>query len=200
MKLIRNGLLAGAVVVAGILTAHAAGLWSNFPQIGGSSFCTSYNSNSPSVGGVTGQTGVGTCVQTVPAGPPTFAGTEYAPFDIGPLGGSSNVVPNTAVVSIVQLGQGQYLDVTSPTTATIPNNTPFYLIDGTQGSAYTITMPAAPVEGQIQRVTCETATVGALTVAANTGQSLKNNPSTACVAGTSYAWRWMATNTTWYRF
>lgn len=200
MKPTRKGMIVLALLACLSTAVLAAGSFSDLPQIGGPSYCASYNANSPSVTGQTGQTGVGTCVQTVPAGPTVFAGTEYAPFDIGPLGGSVATSPTTGVVGIVQLGQGPYLDVTSPATATIPNNTPFYFLDGTQGSAFTITMPSAPLEGQIQHVVCESATTGALTVAANTNQTLKNNPDAACAVGVDYTWRYVAANSTWYRF
>jgi hypothetical protein len=96
------------------------------------------------------------------------------------------------------------IDLTTvATTQTIPVNTPFYFLDGAQGSALTVTMPATAVEGQIQRVVCEAATVGTLTVAANTSvvtQVVKGNPAAACVAGVGYAWRYQASNLTWYRF
>src|SRR6185437_3784581 len=200
MNQTRKGLIAAGVLAALTTAAIAAGSWSTLPQIGGPSYCASNNPNGVGVGGNTGQAGSpSNCVQTVPAGPATFAGTEYAPFDIGPLGGSTAGPTQTAVVSIVQLGQGPMLDVTSPATATIPNNTPYYFLDGAQASAFTITMPAVAVEGQIQKVICEAATVGALTVAANSNQTLKGNPSAACVAGVTYAWRYQVSNTTWYR-
>ena len=195
----------GALLISGVV-AFAAGSFSTLPLIGGASYCASTVSGTGGLTGVTGQ-GQGTtgslCAQTVPAGPATFAGTEYVPMDIGPLGSTASPgsSPQSAVVSMTQLGQGPMLDVTTVLTAqTIPANTPFYFLDGAQASALTVTMPAAPIEGYIQRVYCTAATVGVLTVAANGTQSLKNNPAAACVAGVGYAWRYQASNTTWYRF
>jgi len=201
-----------AAIVASIaipVVSWAGGVWQNWPGLGQSSYCAAIVGSSNVQAGTTGQgtggsSGIGAngvyCAQTVPAGPATFSGNEYAPFDIGPLGVTSGQPTNSAVVSIEQLGQGPMVDVTSPATATIPANTPWYFLDGAQGSAFTITMPATAVEGQIQRVVCEAATVGTLTVAANTNQTLKGNPSAACTAGVGYAWRYQASNTTWYRY
>lgn len=203
----RSARLAGLLAVAltaGSTIAFGAGFWSTLPGIGFPSYCASTVTGTGNLGGLTGQ-GQGTigsiCGQTVPAGPATFTGNEYAPFDLNALGTNSQAGgPNTANVSIEQLGQGPMLDVTAPATATIPANTPFYFLDGAQASAFTITMPAAPIEGYIQRIVCESATVGALTIAGNSGQTVKNSPGAACVAGTAYAFRYQASNTTWYKF
>lgn len=156
--------------------------WGNFPVIGGASYsCGSTNA-------------VSTC--TVPAGPVDFTGIETIPIDTNIASGGN---PQSAKVKATALGQGLVSVVTSPASATVAANTPIYVLNGAQGSAFTITMPAAPNGGDIQRVICQAATVGALSVAANTGQTLLNNPSTTCVAGVGYAWLYHATNTTWYR-
>jgi hypothetical protein len=210
MKKLRVAALAAlALAVVAPVASWGYGMWSTLPGIGQSSYCASTVSgvtlpasqgNYGVLPGSTQGTGQGPCAQTVPAGSPTFAGTEYAPFDVGPLGSTASTPPATQAVSILQLGQGPMIDLTSVgTSQTIPNSTPWYFLDGAQGSALTVTMPASAIEGQIQRVICEAATVGTLTVAANTGQTLKGNPNAACVAGVGYAWRYQASNTTWYR-
>lgn len=209
MKLKRIGL--GLVALASILLASsvpasAGGMWQNWPGIGYSSYCAAIVGSSNVQAGTTSQ-GAGAvgsngvyCAQTVPAGPTTFAGTEIVPVDIGPLGAVSGTPTQSAMVSLLQLGQGPMVDVTTVgTSQTIPNATPWYFLDGAQGSALTVTMPASAIEGQIQHVVCEAATVGTLTVAANTNQTLKGNPNAACTAGVGYAWRYQASNTTWYR-
>ena len=197
---------AGAIALSlASVGAYSAGMYQTLPVIGGAAYCAS------TIGSPTGQTGItGTaggnstgsvCGQTVPAGPAVFAGSEVVPMDIYAPGTSSYLggAP-TALTNITQLGQGPTIDLTTVGTAqTIPNNTPWYFLDGAQGSALTVTMPAVAVEGQFQNVVCEAATVGTLTVAANTGQTLKVNPNTACVAGVAYQWRYVASNTTWYR-
>lgn len=177
MKRFRLLAAVGALTVALAGAAFGAGMFSTLPIIGSGSFTT------------------GTA--TVPAGPPSFTGLEVVPADTNVAGGGGFA---TAMVSMRALGQGLRSDVTSPGTATIPANTVFYFLDGAQASAYTVTMPAAPTDGDIQRVYCTAATVGVLTVAANTGQTLKNNPNAACVAGVGYGWVYNAANTTWFRF
>lgn len=203
----KRGLRAGCIAagVLGVsLIAHAAGLWSTLPGLGQAAYCASTVTGTGGLSGITGQ-GQGTtgaiCGQTVPAGPPVFAGTEYFPVDIGPLGANVQAGgASTVVVTLLQLGVGPMIDLTTvATTQTIPNATPYYFLDGTQASAFTVTMPSSPLEGQLQRVVCESATVGALTIAANTGQTVKNSPGTACVAGTAYVYRYQASSLTWFK-
>ncbi len=203
------GLFAGVVAMAS--WAFADGIYQMYPQIGAPSFCAS------TVSGVTlpaqqGPFGVvpgstqgsgtqGICAQTVPAGPLLFTGNEHMPVDVNALGTSSNgAPPATANVALVQLGQGAYQDLTTVTTETIPNNTPFVFLHGAQSNNYTLTMPAVAVEGQIQRVICEQTISGTTWVVANTGQSILGGTSLAtCALGTDWAWRYALANTTWYR-
>lgn len=199
------GLLAGSALLAAPSIAFAGGSFQTLPGIGAPSFCASTVTGTGSLGGTTGQ-GQGTtgsiCAQTVPAGPATFTGTEITNMDLYAPGTSNGNPVQTASANIQQLGQGAFLDVASPATATIPAGVVFYSLDGAQASAFTITMPVAVVDGQFQEVICTAATVGALTVAANTSvvtQVVKNNPGTACVAGTVYKWRYNAANLTWFR-
>lgn len=199
-------LLAGAASAAAValaVGAHAGGMYQTLPMVGGSSYCASTVTGTGSLGGATGQ-GQGTvgsiCGQTVPAGPAAFTGNENTAFDIFAPGTQVTAGgASSALVDIQQLGQGALLDVASPATATIPAGVVFYSLDGAQASAFTITMPANAIDGQFQEVICQAATVGALTVAANTNQTLKGNPGAACVAGTAYRWRYNAANATWYR-
>lgn len=160
-----------------------AGMWNTqFPQMGGASYCGTTVNNS--------------CTSTIPAGPSDFSGNETLPMDTGLAQGQN---PQTVKVRSEAFGQGALSKVTSPATATIPDNTPLYVLSGAQGSAFTITMPASPSGGDIQRIICDAATVGTMTVAANTGQTLRNNPNVACTAGVGYSWVYNKTATTWYR-
>jgi hypothetical protein len=61
----------------------------------------------------------------------------------------------------------------------------------------TITMPDTPYDGQVQRI-CTSATITSLTVNGNTGQTIKNPPSTL-TAGSGCGFIYRSTNTTWYR-
>ena len=183
---------AGVLALAAAGAAFAGGSFQTLPLVGGGSYCASTSATA------SGQT----CTQTVPAGPATFTGNEVVPADLFAPGTNNGVPVNTALVDIQQLGQGAILDLTTVASTTVPAGVSWLFVDGTDASAYTITLPAAPVEGQIEHVVCAAATVGTLTVAANAGQSLKpaSSPAAAaCVAGNSYAWRYQASNTTWYR-
>src|ERR1700688_370713 len=136
----KNTRLRFAAVVAAIVAfpaalAWAAGLWSTLPGIGAASFCgsTVTGITLPAaqgpyavVPGSTQGTGASSCGQTIPAGPAVFTGNEYSPYDTG-----TSVSPATAVVGIIQLGQGPMIDLTTVGTAqTIPNNTPWFFLDG----------------------------------------------------------------------
>lgn len=61
----------------------------------------------------------------------------------------------------------------------------------------TITMPATPYDGQVQRI-CTTQTITSLSVESNVGQTIKNPPSTLS-AGSGCGFIYRSTNTTWYR-
>jgi len=64
-----------------------------------------------------------------------------------------------------------------------------------------MTMPPAPVEGQIQKIICEHSTSGTMYIAANTGQTVNGAGAlAACTVYTAYSYRYVAANTTWYRF
>jgi hypothetical protein len=202
-----KNLLGGAAFVAILAAspAFAGGLSQTLPQIGGPSFCASTVTGTGGLSSNTGQ-GQGTtgaiCAQTVPAGPPTFTGSESTAVDLFSPGSSNGSPVQSANVNIQQLDQGALLDNTTVATATIPAGVVFYSLDGAQAGAFTITMPAVAVDGQFQEVMCTAATVGVLTVAPNTTvvtQLLKNNPAAACVAGTVFKWRFNAANLTWFR-
>jgi len=176
-----------AVVACASLAAFGQ-MWMPFPILGGPSFCASTVNNN--------------CTLTIPAGPADWTGLETIPTD------TNNTPPpsqqyaggvQTVKAPASAFGAGLLSVITSPATATIPAHTPNYVLSGTQGSGFTITMPAAPAGGHIQRIICDAATVGTMTVAANTGQTLKNNPNAACSAGVTYVWVYNQTATTWYR-
>jgi len=84
--------IAGAAVAALLvpLAVHAAGLWPNFPIVGGASYCSSFNQ--PGGPGTPQQ-----CTNTVPAGPP-MTGLEQVPADTRTTGGG----PQTVLVPLSQ--------------------------------------------------------------------------------------------------
>jgi hypothetical protein len=205
MKFLKGMIAAfGLMAVVAAPMAWAAGLWSTLPIVGGASFCASTVTGAGGLGGITGQGQASTgsiCAQTVPAGPATLTGAELFPADTG-LGNNGNV-PATAVVTTCQLGGGS-LTVLSPAagntgTLVIPNQTCFYVIDGAGTiSAFTYTMPANPLDGQILRISSKVA-VSTLTLQANTGQTLLGAPTSASANSAVGAWIYRAANTTWYR-
>ncbi len=212
MKRLRLAAVVGAVfaLIAGPV-AYAAGIWFGLPLIGGASYCVGYSQYTtvPTVPGTQGASS--SCNATAPAGPAAFTGYEGLPADLwAPPYASSNQVnttPTSAYVSIVQLGQGPTKDYAGPATSqTIPANTPWVTISAGQPSAWTMTMPSNPIEGQIQHIVCTATTAGTLTVAASaapSGNTLQGNPNTTCSASTDWAWRYVAasgTGGTWVRF
>lgn len=80
----------------------------------------------------------------------------------------------------------------------IEDNTSTLLLQpGATLASGTITMPATPYDGQIQRI-CTTQTITSLSIEANTSHSILNDPSTL-VAGTGIGFIYRSTNNTWYR-
>lgn len=198
LKRYRGAAMAAVALLVSSALAIAAGNWSALPLIGGASYCASTVSGTGGLTGVTG-TGQGTqgslCAQTVPAGPATFAGTEYVPMDIGPIGStaSTGASPQTAIVNINQLGQGTVFDsVSAAAGITIPANAQFFTLDTGTAATVAVTMPAVAVEGQIQHLICGIAIATALSVVGNTGQTIKGNTPATCTAGQGFAWRFSA--------
>lgn len=185
--------LAGAVVTAiGIVAAQAAGLWPLLPLIGGAS-------STLTQGGTT---------FSVPAGPATLTGLETVPIDTNVAGGAG---PATALATPCHLGMAVTKTVVAVAAGsdTMTNNVCVELLvpAGTIAS-FTVTMPPAPLDGQIYRIT-STQTVTALTVSANTGQSMAGTTPTAltpsATSSTGYAWVFKAAAqggqaaNSWYR-
>jgi len=80
---------------------------------------------------------------------------------------------------------------------TLANPTRYLILQPSGGLATgTITMPAAPVTGQVVSILC-THAVTTLTHNANTGQTLLN-PATSLTASGRRAWIYYAPTTTWY--
>ncbi|SDD95050.1 hypothetical protein SAMN05216337_1017134 [Bradyrhizobium brasilense] len=122
-------------------------------------------------------------VQVVPGGLPSAQEVFATPGAIGGVLQYSQQTPLTAF------------------TITVPNATSFlYLTPAGTLATGTLTMEAAPVSDGQKFCLLDTQTQTAITIAANTGQSLGGlaNP-TALVAGTTYCWFYNAQTATWYR-
>lgn len=117
----------------------------------------------------------------------TFSGIETVPVDTQLTQG---LVPETGLITLQQLGQGSVVDNNVAGAAqTIPNNTSFFVLDTNTPTTVAITMPAAASEGQIVHLVCGIAISVALSVVANTGQTIKGQPTATCAAGAGFAWR-----------
>lgn len=191
----RIALLSGvALLVAAPLVAIAGGSFQTLPVIGGPSYCASQ------VTGATGQI----CGQTVPAGPPAFTGNEVTNFDTSTPGTTTSAPPQSALASILQLGQGaSVLLGNAGGSVTMAFGTGFLFVDGTEASAFTVTLPASPVEGQFAEVSCATATAGAMTVAANSVPAsttlLPAFSAAVCTAGNTFKYRYSASSNVWFK-
>lgn len=91
-----------ALLIGAPLVAWGAGNWSNWPVVGGNSYCSSYNGNSSATGGTTGQ-GAGNpiCAQTVPAGPVDQSGA-FLPADVYGNNGATPI--NSALIPVSAVG------------------------------------------------------------------------------------------------
>jgi hypothetical protein len=194
-KKVLVGLGAGALVasVICIRLALATGLFPGLPMLGWASYCAGTN--------ITGTQ----CAATVPAGPTAFTGSEVVPTDVyGPNStsttGGAGLYPQTMFTSVLALGNGPVVVNVTAGAQTIPNNTGLW-VENVGNTSTTITMPALPVGGQIQRVDLGTAQTTSILFAANAGQScIPACPQTknTVTAGTGFAWVYNAANTTWY--
>lgn len=117
--------------------------------------------------------------------------------------GITTIVPNGASTGewtrIPQLvNTYSYLVPTTGFSTTIANGISTLILDpaGTLATG-TVKMPLSPIDGFVQYVTT-TYTITALTVSANTGQTVNNVPTTLS-AGTSFSMIYRLSTLTWYR-
>ena len=108
---------------------------------------------------------------------------------------NATVSNNTFATNAAWAIQGKQRVTTLP--ATIADLTPLLIINGpTTG---TVTMSAAPADGQVEQI-CTTANMTALTISANTGQSLTGWSSPSALNNTQgVAFIYQADITTWVR-
>ena len=139
--------------------------------------------------------------------PATYSGTYAAGGTVGttPDGstvtaGSAAAISHGSFAARAPLTDLSYVVQTPTTGFTItPANATSTLVLTPAGTLATgtLTMPAAPADGEIFRLICS-ATVTALTVSANTSQTVVGS-ATTCGASTSHAWFYVGgTAKTWY--
>jgi len=175
-------------------TVIAAGVFLGYPIVGGTATCVNFATN-PTTGAV-----LTTCNgPAVPAGPTGITGSEMVPADTMLAQG---INPATVRIPTPSLASGGVNAVTPLTTASviIPNGTTNYLITpaGTI-AALTVTMPTAPYQGQIVRIS-SSQTVSALTLNGAAGQTISNAPTAITISTTgTYGYSFIYVGTVWYR-
>lgn len=110
---------------------------------------------------------------------------------------SSGTLTATASDTNYSVVLGEYF-TTTDSTFTIPNNVGAVISrkSATQWVNGTITMPAAPINGQVVSIYGNYA---AVTVSANSGQTLVGAPTAASVRG-AVRFRWRSADSTWYPY
>jgi hypothetical protein len=129
------------------------------------------------------QVNTGDLFQVIPRGQPSAGNVYVLAPQISGIEGYSYVVPVTAF-------------------ALTPGNAVMYLYLNPAGTLATgaVTLPPAPGDGQ-RFCLSSTQTQTAITISANTGQSLGGIAApTALVATTRYCWFWNAPLSTWLRY
>lgn len=192
MKLFRFGAVAAALV-ATTLIAHAAGMFTNLPVVGGAAYCALYAGDGT------------TCAGSVPAGPTVLTGNEKIPADTGLAGGAS---PQTVYVDVSTLGAGptQFSVPLTGASITVAAGTRQVIVEpaGTI-AALTLVLPAATALTEGQRLGfCTTQIVTSLTLTAGSGTTIMNGPTAMLVpvatgAASCVEWIYVVSTTKWYR-
>lgn len=180
----------GAVALLAVtLTAHAAGMWSNLPVVGGAAYCALYAGDGT------------TCVGNVPAGPSVITGNEKIPADTLLPNGQS---PQTVKMSMQSLNLLPSVLLTGVSqTYTVPNNVGTVVLSHTTTiTSAAITAPAAPVDQQTVTIAADH-TVTTFSFVANSGQTLAVTTPTVLTASTTgpagYKFQYFASTAKWYR-
>lgn len=203
MKLTRLFGLAAVVLAAGLSTAHADGMFSKLPIIGGQPYCALFAGDGT------------TCVENVPAGPPALTGNERVPADTHMPNGQS---PQTALLPSTLLANGYggttIATITGTTAAVVvADGISNYIYAGAGAATYTsFKLPPNPIQNQKFCLTDAGSGILTLTAVAvgTTGQSIVGTAPTSIpvatavgTAGTvtlsSNCWIYNVSNTSWYR-
>ena len=217
--------VAVGAVFAGLIASviMAAGLWQGLPIVGEAAYCTGYSSyptsaTQPTVNPSTPNN----CNSTVPAGPGALTGNELSPSDIPTNGNGAG--PSSVLIPTPSGASGAYTYFSSLTlqgtieaatsSISIPNFITNVIVDPTGTlTAFTATLPTAPLDGQIVRlISSQQITPTLVITAASALTTVKNAPTSfnQIVAGTATfaatTWPFSASfiynlaKNTWYRF
>lgn len=193
MKLTRLfGAIAAASVI-GLSAAFAGGSFTNWPVVGGASYCVLFAGDGT------------TCAGSEPAGPTIITGNERVPADTTLPNGNQ---PQTVRVPLYALGVGPYQYTAPLTGASVTVLTPTrHLVIEPAGTiaALTVVFPAATVLSDNQTLgLCSTQIVTALTITPGSGTTVSNTVTALAVPLTTGGsscpeWVYRQANTTWYR-
>ena len=193
--------LAALALLAATVPAGAVGLWPGLPIFGGASYCASYSvyNTTNTVPGTLNSSNV--CAVTAPAGMTAFLGSEAVPMDTygtNQTGSGTSVGPQTQLISVLQLGQGAFVnDATTSTTVTVACTTAFEYISGTKTNP-TYTFCATPLQGQKFTIVQGANLTTGITLAAGSGSTCLPacGAKTPATAGLTYSW--VYNGTVWY--
>lgn len=119
--------------------------------------------------------------------------------DVASIGLNGNIVGLSNGIFSGVITQGfQYVVAAEGGSLTVSNSTSRVVLNPAGAlTAFSVKLPAAPINGQTVSMTCSQAVVG-LTLTANAGQSILN-ALTALVAGITGTWLYRSADTTWYK-
>ena len=203
MKRYRMTVAAGLVAAVGVTTAAlAAGMYSQFPVVGGAAFC-----GANALAGIPGTSTVcvpGGTSTSVPAGPTAVSGAELIPADSG-----SSVDPRSFVLTLGSLNAFPYTYYNSGTqgvTYTTSARQGGVIFDATGTiTAMTVVLPPSPIDGQRYWVQ-STQTITTLTMqaaSASTAMNVRALPTVLTVSTTApygYEFIYNGNANQWYRF
>lgn len=212
MTKFRVGLAAAGLIGISTLYAYAAGLFPDFPVVGGASYCagSSQSATGSIIGSVTG------CPNTVPAGPTIVTGNEQVPADTRLSSGQN---PQTVLLPMASLNALPILVSQANNSAanrlSATNTQGGIILTGnaslpiTNISSLNVSLPPTPIDGQ-QFLVSANLPIATLSVTATTPstQSISNAPSVLSLGNTNTTqngvpqglkWMWNAAASTWYR-
>lgn len=198
MTKLKVGLAAAGLFIITTL-AYAAGMFPDYPIVGGASYCAGSSSSATGsiIGAITG------CPNTVPAGPTVLSGNELVPADTRLSGGGT---PQTVLVQMASLNALPltYINVSasSPLLSAANTDGGVVFISGATITAANITLSSAPITGQ-QFALSSNRTITTVTITgANVTSSMAGNvaPTALTVtASTTQGYRFVFNGTNWLR-
>jgi hypothetical protein len=197
-----------AAITTFIPIAYAAGLFPGLPTVGAAAYCTGYSAYpTTTTQPTTTPSTPNNCNSTVPAGPADLTGSELIPADTG----LTNQPPATVTIPMPSIASGapsyvastvfQPASLAATGTYTIPNNITNVILDPTGTlTAATITLPAAPYDGQIVRITSSQSITPTLVITpSSAATTIKNSPTAFGTSPFSATFIYNLAKNTWYR-